>query len=225
MAPGTWGYEYGKQFVAAVERTDRLGLLEEPVTYSKKTYLSKERFEEFIEFAKREHSGAFMFGLARQAPFVHAALLPAVKEFFSCRAYLTVGSQRTSKKIYYPMSDDSVNRWLRDGIDPSKTPVHVWITLDSLEAIDATIFSTMAEVTGDRENDTAVSSYDPDDPLPDGSPCPIHQPFVLGMKFLEEISHPVALLNSLMLSASPGANVVILKEDGTSQVMQRTGKL
>src|SRR5262249_39937132 len=101
---GTAGGVYRGNFETALERSRRLDLFKDDVTFTDRRHLDDLSFRRFVEFAKREYPLPFTFGYCLTAPIVHTGLVPAVEKFFACRAYPTIGSVVTPRRELYPLT-------------------------------------------------------------------------------------------------------------------------
>lgn len=189
-------YSYHDLFEAAVERTCGLGLEEPEIIYTAQSYFTPERLRAFGDFIVKEFAPALAQGLNATCIIVHTGLLGAVEEFFSCRAYLTVGSVFTPKAEMYPISEQQVRKWLAEKVNVMDLELHAWITLDSLEILDMTFLPTIAYASKRWElgnkpvatNPDLLPRAQPQGPDPSTLPNGLrYNPFVVGQDFLTQL--------------------------------------
>ena len=196
-------YSYWDLFEQAVERTAELGLPAPEVEQVNTVHFGLGRLEAFLSFVNKEFTPALACGLSSTCLIVHSGLVEAVEEFFRCKAYLTIGPVTTPKGKLYPLSEEQVRQWMTVGVDASKVNLHAWITLDSMEILDMTLFPTIADVSGKPELARPIATQPDllpraqpqgDDPatLPNGLR---YEPFVVGQTFLERLGLKIIHVN------------------------------
>ncbi|WP_157792576.1 hypothetical protein [Thiomicrospira microaerophila] len=123
--------------------------------------------------------------ISEQCISIHFNVLPAMERYFKCKAYLTIGSVRDHKNNYFDMTDEYISQTLSFGI-MSKYKLHCWITLDSLEIIDATLATTIGVHDGPKDLIGQMLAIHPDN-LPDIGSKLVYTPKILGSSYLESI--------------------------------------
>jgi hypothetical protein len=189
-------YSYRDLFEQAIERTVDLGLEEPNVVYSGNTYFTHERVNSFRSFIAEEFAPALERGLVATCIIVHTGLIGAVEEFFSCKAYFTLGSVTTPNGEMYAITEQLARRWLAEKVDFRDLEIHGWITLDSMEILDMTFLPTVAYVSGRQELSNKLIAIRPES-LPRAQPQGPHastlpngmryNPFVVGQDFLTQL--------------------------------------
>ncbi|MDT5061152.1 MAG: hypothetical protein QOH63_1611 [Acidobacteriota bacterium] len=197
-------YSYRDLFEAAVERTGDLGLEEPEIIYTDQSYFTPERLRAFGEFINQEFAPALERGLVATCVIVHTGLIGAVKEFFSCEVYLTIGSVTTPKGEMYQITEQQARRWIAEKVNVKDLEIRAWLTLDSLEILDMTFLPTIAHVSGRRELENKPIAVRPDSlpraqpQGPDPSTLPNglqYKPFVVGQDFLTQLGLETVSIN------------------------------
>ena len=67
-----------------------------------------------------------------------------IEDELNLKSYFTLGSFRMSGKSSFEFTENELKQWIQYGIpDFANINIHAWLTLESLEIIDATIATTI----------------------------------------------------------------------------------
>ncbi len=178
---------YYKDFIEALKRTRNLGLDLNRVTLNKG---GRHVDEEFLtnginQVFEKTFSSLTPIDISEQCIPIHFNVLSAIEEHFKCKAYLTIGSVRDHKNNYFDMTEEYIDQTLSSGIT-SKYKLHCWITLDSMEIIDAVLATTIGVHNGPKELVGQMLAIHPDNLTGIGSKL-VYTPKILGSSYLESI--------------------------------------
>jgi hypothetical protein len=87
-------------------------------------------------------------GLVGQCLPVHLNLAPLVSEALSCDAMFTIGWLHADGRDRFRFDHDFVATALKHGIAPGQASLHAWLTLPSMEIIDATYPTSVGVLSG-----------------------------------------------------------------------------
>ena len=95
-------------------------------------------------------------------------------------AFVTLGYVNISGTDYFKFSRDDIKKWVDEGLDSiDDLTLHAWLTLSSLEVIDLTLGSTIAEMSGTATTWGLVMTNAPQD-----SPAIKYHPIALGTEIV-----------------------------------------
>lgn len=178
---------YSNDFKEALKRTRSLGLNLNRVALKKESrYIDEDFLSNGInEVFEKTFTRLTPNDISEQCVPIHFNVLPAIEKHFKCKAYLTIGSVKDHKNTYFDMSDDYISRTLSSGIT-SRFKFHCWITLDSMEIIDATLATTIGVHNGPKDLIGQMLAIHPDDLSSNNSKL-IYTPKILGSDYLKSI--------------------------------------
>jgi hypothetical protein len=193
-------YSYRALFEKAVERTAEFGLPKPEIVYTDNAYWTPASVGGFDALIREERKELLSGGLAvptERRVQIAVGLLEPLQDFFSCKAYVTVGSVSRSKEKWYALSEKNVRRWLSESVYGDELSLHAWLTLDSMEILDVTFLPTVLDVSERSEFSRRAVAANPDT-LPRAQPrlpsFPTHglkyEPFVIGLDFLQKLVLP-----------------------------------
>jgi len=176
---------YSDFFKKAVQRTREKGFLISPVRITDKRYLNENLSLIFSEMLFDIYGESFSpEDLFTQCIRTHYHLISKIEAKFNCKAYLTIGSVRKEEHYYYEYSVDKILGSLDCGL--SSILFHCWITLDSLEVIDATFLTTIGKVRKDSELIGQLISHHPSEFTRRGVNI-VYEPMIIGEEFMRTI--------------------------------------
>lgn len=178
---------YYKDFKEALKKTRSLGLDLKRVTLNKgRRHIDEEFLTNGInQVFEKTFSSLTPTDISEQCIPIHFNVLPAIEKHFKCKAYLTIGGVRDHKNNYFDMTEEYISQTLSSGI-MSKYKLHCWITLDSMEIIDATLATTIGAHDGPKKLIGEMLAIHPDN-LPDIGSKLVYTPKILGSSYLESI--------------------------------------
>ena len=178
---------YSADFIKAIKTTRNLGFpLSRMNIHKTKRYIDDDFLENGInDVFQKTFSTLTANDISEQCVPIHHNVLPAIEKYFGCKAYLTIGSVEDHKNCYFDMSNDYINDTLSRGVT-SLFKFHCWITLDSLEIIDATLATTMGVNGGSKSLIGQMLAVHPDN-LPNIGSKLIYTPKLIGSSYLENI--------------------------------------
>lgn len=102
--------------------------------------------------------------LAGNCTTVHWNAVEELGRELGCKAYFTVGYVVDAGQEHFRFSYDDLKRWKKTGLSGQKLKLHAWLTLDSMEIVDFTYGSTIAEVFPNlRQYDKTLVALAPDE--------------------------------------------------------------
>lgn len=140
-------YSYTDEWKAAIERTKYFGLkLPECRLHPKKRYLTPQFIQEFPHILRKELGIIEKTELVSQCIIFHLTILPIIRNYINCEAYFTIGwVDILHEKSLFKFDDLFIEESIKNKNPKKEINIHAWITLDSMEIIDATLATTVAE--------------------------------------------------------------------------------
>lgn len=180
---------YVREYMKALDRTERLGLPAPPRILVAKKCVDMDRAFPILQrclgrYRRQEAEN--------QAFAINVELLPILSNELGVPFVLTVGWFSISGKATYQHGDDLLQRLLRDGVSPffgKGIPLHAWLTSPACEVLDVTLPTTIAGWTGNPELVGRIAYF----PNPTPAPQIAYHPTVLGVEFLTAIGAAVML--------------------------------
>jgi hypothetical protein len=87
--------------------------------------------------------------VAGNCALVSAALVDPIAQALNCPACFTFGWLNTAQRgDIFKMTESDIARWLKGALLPGPASFHCWVTLGTMEIVDATIATSDAVVNG-----------------------------------------------------------------------------
>ena len=182
--------QYQNEFKLAVERTLRLGYKTSTFAPRKqRILLDKFKSRKLGRTIQTSLSGSgFLkpYGLATNCTTVSQRIQAPLSEALGIGSFLTVGWVHLNGTKLWEFNEDDFIRWTTGASNnrSREVEVHAWVTLDTLEIVDATFKSTFAMLHGIPDDMGLITSHPYD--LPRG--CTYH-PIVVGNEALDAIEN------------------------------------
>lgn len=120
--------------------------------------------------------------------FLTLSFFEYLNEHLPLNSFVTLGYVNIAGNDWFKFSQDDLRRWVIEGLDsPENLNMHAWLTLPSMEIIDLTLSSTIAEITGDRTIFGRVMTNAPQD-----SPSIKYHPIALGTEVIKAMHRKFA---------------------------------
>jgi hypothetical protein len=120
---------------------------------------------------------------------ISAALVGPISQALNCPACFTFGWLNTAERgDVFKMTESDIARWLRGALPPGHASFHCWITLGTMEIVDATIATSDAVVNGGPTDSANVIARHADD-----LPGLQYHPMLVGDDFLERAGWVLSL--------------------------------
>ncbi|HFT8169543.1 TPA: hypothetical protein ACGR94_005932, partial [Pseudomonas aeruginosa] len=137
---------YATAWNTAIERTQRFGLnVPEHAGQSMHSYLTPERHAEF-PYVVQQALGALDFkDLVLQCLAFHYRLAPVLERWLNCPVLYTIGwVDDGTEGGMFKFDDSFIAEKLKNGHSSPTVDLHAWLTLPSMEVIDATLVTSLA---------------------------------------------------------------------------------
>lgn len=141
-------YSYLAEWRAAIERTRRLGLeVPECRLQPEKRYLTPRFIQEFPYIIKKEVGIIEDSEIIAQCMNFHLMIIPVIQDYLKCSAIFTIGWIDIDHKHYlYKFDESFIENSISNNMTKEYINIHAWITLESMEIIDATLPTTIAKI-------------------------------------------------------------------------------
>lgn len=136
---------YEQEFLAAMERTDRFGLVPPAFTVKHgQRWFDAGNLARF-PFAVRDALGELDFeDVVGQCMAIHYRLLPALEAWLGCSVFYTIGwIDEETKEGMFRFDEAFIAETLRTGHVGGAVKLHAWLTLPSMEIVDISLPTTM----------------------------------------------------------------------------------
>lgn len=139
-------YSYITEWKTAIERTERFGLkLPDCRLQSEKRYLTPQFIQEFPYILQKELGVIEKNEVISQCLTFHLRILPILQKHLECGAYFTIGwIDILHTDFLFKFDDLFIEKSIKNKGFNKNINIHSWITLDSMEIIDATFSTTIA---------------------------------------------------------------------------------
>lgn len=115
---------------------------------------------------------------------VTAALIGPITQALKCPAYFTFGWLNTAERgDIFKMTEADIARWLKGVLPPGHASFHCWITLGTMEIVDATIATSDAVVNGGPTDSANIIARHADELR-----GLRYHPMLVGDEFLDELA-------------------------------------
>lgn len=145
---------YGKDFAEAITRSADLGCYSPNTVnvFTNRVFLSGERMEKAKQVIQKV-VGAYSIDEVMKSSFmVHSQLIDELSVALGCPITFTMGYVEFFGNIINRTSEDELKRLLSEGIKPNESlNIHTWLTLPSMEVIDANFYTRYATVCNQPE--------------------------------------------------------------------------
>jgi hypothetical protein len=143
---GKGGVMYIDEFMAAAERTKRLGLDCPDIGVSNGRFLSEEKMNKF-PFALRDAVGEIgIEEVVAQCLSIHHKLLGPVSTILGAPTYYTIGYVETSEGTLFEQDETSLKAILDSRLSSFELNIHAWLTLPSMEVLDFSLPTSIAVI-------------------------------------------------------------------------------
>lgn len=135
---------YIDEFQKAIKQTRNLGFRIPPVHLNhRKRYINQNFLTQgIIDIFQTTFSQITAEELSRGCIQIHHKMKSEVEKHLGCKAFFTIGSVLNKADYYYQIDASSIESMLSKGMN-SRFKGHCWLTLDSMEIVDATLATTM----------------------------------------------------------------------------------
>ena len=174
---------YEKEFIEALERTNRFGLCSPEYTETTTRYLSDTVIEELPHVVCNHIGLVNPNQLILQCLSINIRLKTILSEYFKCPIYYTIGHVKINDEVAYEQTEETLFSMLKNGNSSPTVDLHAWLTLPSMELIDLSIASSYAKINRKPEVLGNLISLHPSE-LTKG--LSFH-PMLIGEVFLEKI--------------------------------------
>jgi hypothetical protein len=178
--------QYKGEFLEAFARAKRLGYDQGNVSsasFSNKLLVGKTR-DSLGTLFQRVLGSMTPEIVAGNCLNISLLLKNLIEDELNLKSYFTLGSFQLCGKSSFEFTEDELKHWIRHGIpDFANIDIHAWLTLESLEIIDATIATTIGVTCNDPE---AVGGVILDLPSDLSEGLSFH-PVVVGAEILPDI--------------------------------------
>lgn len=133
--------QYQEEFFAACERTRRLGYSAETVSFNDKRFAAGTGLAQIAAMLQKLFGSTTPERIGNNCVEINEILHDYINEYNLFRAYFTIGYFRIDGDYKFKFSETDLQRWLADGHTGTAAGLnlHAWLTLESLELIDATL--------------------------------------------------------------------------------------
>ncbi|AXA80687.1 hypothetical protein CE206_29410 (plasmid) [Achromobacter xylosoxidans] len=174
---------YAADWTAALERTAHFNLAvpAQPAP-TEERYLTEVRHAEFPYVVRRALGQVAARDIVAQCMAIHIRLRPAIEEWLGCAAHFTIGwVDVDAGKPLFKFDDTFIADKLASGHPGGLISLHAWITLPTMEVIDASLPTTFAVLQNLREGHGSVIASRADE-LKDFA----YRPMLVGDDFLRK---------------------------------------
>lgn len=144
--------QYKNEFIAAQQRSAKFGLSPDPLHFSQTKFLTDEHILRFANVLQNYFNQYNHYReVAHNCLNINLALHSILNDELNLRNHFTLGYINDGTHDFFKFSESDLNEWVKTGIpDPYNANLHAWLTLDSMEIIDATFGTTLAVLTDDE---------------------------------------------------------------------------
>ena len=138
--------QYKKEFIEAFARAKRLGNDQGDISYASfsSKLLAGSTLESLLTLLQKVLGSMTPETVAGNCLNVSLLLKNLIEDELNLKTYFTLGSFRMSGKSSFEFTENELKQWIQYGIpDFANIDIHAWLTLESLEIIDATIATTI----------------------------------------------------------------------------------
>lgn len=138
---------YKEEFQRAIETTKSFGYDVSQITITDDRFINKVSQEKIKLNIKSMFDTWDFMSIPGMCVNIHKYLLSDVKTVFGCKAYFTLGYVRDRRKHtdLFSFTKEDLDKWRTYKVpNPWSLVFHAWITLESMEIIDASLLSTIA---------------------------------------------------------------------------------
>jgi len=179
---------YQDELKEAIRRTKRLGLELPPFIIEEETYLDKPQYQHFDQVLLNCIPESMHERMAHQCFDIHNIASEPLSEFFDSNVLFTLGYVNINgNRKYYNTEDDLKNLLNRTVVNSATLDLHAWITLPSMEIIDATIGSTAAKEEKNGSVHKFIFNGHPNNFKDDFS----YHPMLVGYDFINRLNKQV----------------------------------
>ncbi len=138
--------QYKGEFLEAFARAKRLGYDQGDISYAScsNKLLVGRTLDSLVALFQKALGSMEPEMVAGNCLSISLLLKNLIEDELNLKSYFTLGSFHMSGKSSFEFSEDELKQWIQHGIpDFSNIDIHAWLTLESLEVIDATIATTI----------------------------------------------------------------------------------
>lgn len=145
---------YLQEFKRALIRSEKLGL-QVPEYYHEPTtprWLNAKTNDEFAHVVRDALGEVDFSDVNAQCLAFHHRLVPVVSQWLGCEVFYTMGwVDFGAGGSLFQCDEASLAETLRKGQDGNTANIHAWLTLPSMEILDATLSTTLARSNNSAE--------------------------------------------------------------------------
>jgi len=142
---------YLNEFKEALRRNTRLELESPYFLYEDTRYLDDDFNAQFPYLTLNTFGMLEPKDLTARCIPIHNELQTVLKEQMGILSYFTIGSVMLEGKEVYCQTEDSLKRFLSEGIDFYSANLHAWLTLPTMEIIDMTFSTSYGVINNKKE--------------------------------------------------------------------------
>jgi hypothetical protein len=138
--------QYKSEFLEAGARAKRLGYDPGNISssYFYKKFLVGRTLDSFVALLPKVFREMNPQMVAGNCGNISLALQNYIEDELHLKSYFTLGYFKLNGKSSFEFTEDDLKQWIQSGVpDFFNINIHVWLTLESLEIIDATIATSI----------------------------------------------------------------------------------
>jgi len=137
---------YSEEWASAIERTRRFHLRIPPHQMEiDKLFLTSERQAEFPRIIQREIGEIAPCDIVSQCLYISYRLAPILQKWLACPVLYTLGwIDYGADKAMFKFDDAFITEKIKRGYAGGSVNIHAWLTLPSMEVIDAALPTTIS---------------------------------------------------------------------------------
>jgi len=137
---------YAEEWLSAIERTKRFHLkIPSHQIEVDKLFLTADRQAEFPHIIQREIGNLAPYDIVSQCLYISYRLAPILQEWLACPVLYTLGwIDDGTDKALFKFDDVFIAEKLKRGHTEGPVNIHAWLTLPSMEVIDAALPTTIS---------------------------------------------------------------------------------
>lgn len=143
--------QYKQEFSAACERTRRLGYPTETISFNDKRFLVGDGLSQITATLQKLLGSTPPERVGNNCVKINEILHDYIEENKLFRAYFTIGYFHVGGEYKFKFSETDLQQWLLNGHTGTAAGLnlHAWLTLESLELLDATLPTSVGLSTKD----------------------------------------------------------------------------
>lgn len=140
---------YFDEFQEAIKRSERFGLKTPRFFLESKRCFTQETINQ-IPYLIRDAFGELdICDLSARCIPMHYVMKDCIERALGVPFYFTLGYFTLGNKDVYLQTEESLKQQIEDGVNPFSVNLHAWLTSSSLEILDVTLPTTIAEINHD----------------------------------------------------------------------------